>query len=124
MKRFQTISLIVLLCLQPYFNVARANTTSIHFDFYGASVEFEYDPASRVEFNDSLSLENIQAFYDKMLATQYQPILNALQSYRDKEKADDWLFYQLIRKTAQQISPKAENYFRYTLYKWFLLNMS
>jgi len=28
----------------------------------------------------------------------------------------------LIRKVAEQISPKKENYFRYTLYKWYLLN--
>jgi hypothetical protein len=30
----------------------------------------------------------------------------------------------LIRKTTQQISPKVENYNRYTLYKWFLLSKS
>ncbi|MEI9809952.1 MAG: hypothetical protein WDO16_19955 [Bacteroidota bacterium] len=34
------------------------------------------------------------------------------------------MYYQLIRKTAQKISPKAENYPRYTLYKWFLLTRS
>ena len=122
MKRLPTIFFIVLVCLQPYLSIARAN--AIQFDFYGTSVEFEYDPATRVEFNDSLSYDNIKAFYDKMLTTPYQSIVNALQVYRDKEKPDDWLYYQLIRKTAQQISPKAENYFRYTLYKWFLLNMS
>jgi hypothetical protein len=37
---------------------------------------------------------------------------------------NDWLYYQLIRRTAQQISPKAANYYRYTLYKWFLLTKS
>lgn len=37
---------------------------------------------------------------------------------------DDWLYYQLIRKTAQSISPKASNYQRYTLYKWYFLSKS
>ena len=31
------------------------------------------------------------------------------------------MYYQLIRKTAQQISPKEKNYPRYTLYKWYFL---
>jgi hypothetical protein len=34
------------------------------------------------------------------------------------------MYYQLIRRAAQQIAPKSENYFRYTLYKWFLLAKS
>ena len=34
------------------------------------------------------------------------------------------MYYQLIRKTAQTISPKADNYNRYTLYKWYFLTKS
>jgi len=41
--------------------------------------------------------------------------------FKERNNLNDWLYYQLIRKTAQQISPKADNYYRYTLYKWFLL---
>jgi hypothetical protein len=59
-----------------------------------------------------------------MLKSPYEPVINALTAYKEQHKPDDWLFYQLIRKTAQLISPKAENYHRYTLYKWFLLSKS
>lgn len=45
----------------------------------------------------------------------------ALLNYKTQYKPDDWIFYQLIRRTAQTISPKTDNYYRYTLYKWFLL---
>jgi hypothetical protein len=48
--------------------------------------------------------------------------VSALLAYKEANKPDDWLFYQLIRKTAQHLSPKAVNYKRYTLYKWFLLS--
>lgn len=59
-----------------------------------------------------------------MLATDYEPMVSAITAYRQLHHPDDWVFYQLIRRTAQSVSPKAENYFRYTLYKWFLLNES
>lgn len=118
------LTLFVSLSIVPQLSHAGENEQTIHFDFFGDPVEFEFDPASRVEFADPLSTEAIQGFYKKILVTQYGPIVKALTDYKKKHKADDWLYYQLIRKTAQQISPKAENYFRYTLYKWFFLTQS
>jgi hypothetical protein len=103
---------------------AFAGDKTIQFDFYGDPVAFEYDLSARVEFDDTLSATAIQKFYSQLLATAYQPVLKALGAYKSAHKPDDWLYYQLIRKTAQQISPKAENYYRYTLYKWFFLSES
>jgi len=48
-------------------------------------------------------------------------MMNTISGFKDEQKLDDWLFYQLVRRTAQQICPKAQNYNCYTLYKWFLL---
>src|SRR5690606_21729776 len=47
-----------------------------------------------------------------------------LLDYKKEQLLNDWFYYQLIRETAQQISPKKENYERYTLYKWFLMAKS
>jgi hypothetical protein len=66
--------------------------------------------------------EVINTFYHSLGQSGYQPMVEALLSYKSKVKPDDWLYYQLIRKTAQQLSPKAANYKKYTLYKWFLLS--
>jgi len=93
----------------------------ISFDFYGDSVEFQLDSSCFVGFDESLSEQSIQRFYENILLANYSPIIQALNLYKEKYNPDDWLYYQLIRKTAQHISPKAENYYRYTLYKWFLL---
>jgi hypothetical protein len=54
-------------------------------------------------------------------AGNWQPVLSALTRFREAHRLDDWFYYQLIRKAAQNIAPKAENYHRYTLYKWFFL---
>lgn len=105
---------------QPAFT--QGHDSVVRFDFYGDTVAFDFDPATRVEFNGALSAENIQSFYKAISQTDYKPIVSALLTYKEQHKPDDWLFYQLIRKTAQQISPKTANYERYTLYKWFFLS--
>jgi hypothetical protein len=101
-------------------------TRSISFDFYGDAIELPYDKTSFVDYTDidSLSIPSIVDYSKKMNGSNYQSLVDALLDYKKKLNLDDWLYYQLIRKTAQAISPKADNYPRYTLYKWFLLSRS
>lgn len=115
------LSLVLVLGIHSRYSFAQSTIPTIHFDFYGDVIEFPFDKSSLINFPGPLSAAAIQSFYESISKTEYQPIVDALLSYKEQTKADDWLFYQLIRKTAQQISPKAENYKRYTLYKWFLL---
>ncbi|MBL7741282.1 MAG: hypothetical protein JNK14_18810 [Chitinophagaceae bacterium] len=103
---------------------AQSKVTDIRFDFYGDSISLQFDCAAFVDFTDPLSQEAIQGFNKKISIAGYEPVVRSLLSYKTKYKLDDWLFYQLIRKTAQQVSPKAENYHRYTLYKWYFLTRS
>ena len=93
----------------------------VHFDFYGDAIDLPFDSATFVDFTDSLSDQTIQTFYDKVSAGHFEQVVSSLLQCRQQYKLDDWLYYQLIRKTAQSISPKASNYHRYTLYKWFFL---
>lgn len=118
------LSFLLVLSTHPVISFAQNSAPAIHFDFFGDPVEFEFAQGSRIDFNGQLSAEAVQDFYKKILSSNYEPVLNALLGYKEQHKPNDWLFYQLIRKTAQQISPKAENYDRYTLYKWFLLSKS
>lgn len=108
----------------PVASVAQNNSSRIVFDFYGDSIDLPYDPASFVDYNTPLSEQSLQLFYQKISTGNFNGLVKKLQAYKEQYKLDDWLFYQLIRKTAQQISPKADNYYRYTLYKWFFLTGS
>lgn len=116
---------ILILLLQSLALVvpAQERSTPPVLNFYGNPVDLPFDRSSFVDFT-TLSADAIQHFYDDMLAADYQPLVQSLLAYREQYKLDDWLYYQLIRKTAQYISPKADNYYRYTLYKWFFLNQS
>ena len=70
--------------------------------------------------NDS----SIRAFYNQLNQPTMMPLVEVLMKYKEKKQLDDWLYYQLIRRTAQYFSPKETNYQQYTLYKWFLLRKS
>jgi hypothetical protein len=115
------LSVCFALCISPAAVFSQSN---IRFDFYGDTISFSFNRSSFIDFTSPLSQESIQAFYEAMSAADYSSVILALASYKETKKPDDWLFYQLIRKTAQQLSPKAINYHRYTLYKWFFLTRS
>ncbi|MCY7291890.1 MAG: hypothetical protein LH615_06875, partial [Ferruginibacter sp.] len=65
--------------------------------------------------------ENIKSFYNEICKKDYSSVIKTLVNYKTENQLDDSLFYQLIRRVAQEISPKLSNYNNYTLYKWFLL---
>lgn len=118
------IFLTLLLPLQPGVLSAQPDTGIIQFDFCGETVQFSFNKALVPAGPATLSQESIGSLYQRINQEDYQPVINALIAYKEKHKPDNWLYYQLIRKAAQQISPKEENYERYTFYKWYFLTKS
>lgn len=96
----------------------------IRFSFYEDSVRFSWLLPEVLEDEDSLSEEGVIRLYRQLSESDYRPLVNTLLAYREQHQLDDWFYYQLIRKTAEQISPKAKSYNRYTMVKWFLLARS
>jgi hypothetical protein len=97
---------------------------SIDFDFFGNNIEIQVDASFIIPLASERSAEAISDFTQKLSKSRSETVVQKLLYYKKQLQLEDWLYYQLIRKTAQQISPKAENYYRYTLYKWFLLKQS
>ena len=94
---------------------------SLNFDFFGDSISLQVQiPVTAISKNTNYQ-NIVKSYFDDINATSFNPVTDALLAYREQHKLDDWLYYQLIRKTVQQFSPKAENYERYTVYKWFFL---
>lgn len=112
---------IILLLLVSSQRLAAQNFS---FEFYDGTFNFNLDETSNIPFSSELSKQSVELFYQQLNQSEYQPLLSKLREYKEKHELNDWIYYQLIRKTAQQISPKAQNYHRYTLYKWFLLSKS
>jgi hypothetical protein len=78
----------------------------------------------QVLIGQPLTHTTIEQFYSSLSLLPYGNLVENLLAFKKEKQLDDWLFYQLIRTTAESISPKNENYHRYTLYKWFLLNQT
>jgi len=112
-----TIFILISICLLT--NDSKART--IRVGFLSDTLQMEVQDDMNVSFDDSLSDGCISYFYDQINLADWQSLVKQLQSFKTLYQLNDWLYYQLIRKTAQQLSPKADNYHRYTLYKWFLL---
>jgi len=92
------------------------------FDFYNGTFNFKLDYTTLIPTANTASAAEVSKFYSSISSSDYEPLISSLKEYQKKYDLNDWIYYQLIRKTAEQISPKANNYFRYTLYKWFLLS--
>jgi tyrosine-protein phosphatase YwqE len=84
----------------------QGQTSAIKFSFCVDSIEFER--AALVDFPLLVSATSLETFYRHISQSNYQPIINSLLRYKEVHKTDDWLYYQLVRKAAQQISPKTK----------------
>jgi hypothetical protein len=118
------LSFSLVACLNAINGFGQEKAGLVQFEFCDVPVEFRLDTSGVSWFKASLSNESIKSFYSELLKSGYEPVVNTIVSYKKDHKLDDWLFYQLVRRTAEHISPKAENYNRYTLYKWFLMAKS
>ncbi len=103
---------------------AQWNKQQLNIDFYSDSIEIPVDHSLFIEFNKPLSDANIKDCYSSVNASQYVETVQSLLKYKQNHNLNDWFYYQLVRKVVQQISPKDDNYYRYTLYKWFVMAKS
>jgi hypothetical protein len=122
MWRLATILTVFTLCTLTLR--ADPRETNIEFDFCGHAIELPVHPSMILELGADRKATTIREFCQALLASVHADLGSRLSGYREQLQMDDWLFYQLIRRTAQQLSPKAADYHRYTLYKWFLLKIT
>ncbi|RYE12876.1 MAG: hypothetical protein EOP51_30780, partial [Sphingobacteriales bacterium] len=103
---------------------SQSKRPALSFDFYSGNFKVNTDSSLFITIPEILAEKDVKTFYATISKANYQPVVDSLLAYKAEHQLNDWLYYQLIRKTAQQISPKADNYGSYTLYKWFLLTKS
>lgn len=118
------IHIVVSTLLLLLFSTKITSGQNIAFQFYNKTFNIAADSSFNTEFKNKISERTISLFYNKLNSSNYQGLVDALLLYKNQNQLNDWFYYQLIRKTVQQISPKEENYERYTLYKWFLMAKS
>lgn len=123
MPIFKTFVTIAFFCI-TVVSYSQDKGQRLCFEFCGKTFNSDLDSSVMVDFSQPLSQQSVKSFYVTLNSGNYQSLISSLLTYKEKYKLNDWLYYQLIRKTAEQISHKADNYQRYTLYKWFFLAKS
>lgn len=122
MKSFVTILSFCALILIGHFSaIGQPIPQILQVGYFGDTLRIVSSPDLQVKLGKPIDEKAVKQFYISISNTNFQGVVKSLLTYKQDKQLDDWLFYQLIRRTAQQLSPKAENYERYTLYKWFLL---
>ncbi|WP_317042923.1 hypothetical protein [Arcticibacter eurypsychrophilus] len=122
-KSLQVFCLIFMV-LTLTDSYAQSKSKQFCFEFYEGTYNLEVDQSLLIKAPQTLSSQTVTSFYNKLNSSIYKPVIDSLLAYKEKYQLNDWLYYQLIRKSVQQFSPKADNYTRYTLYKWFFLSKS
>jgi hypothetical protein len=124
MKHFLKVAFIISLLLSQTYVYSQDRTGKVCFEFGDGVINLEFDKNTSVDVPATLSDRSVKEFYTSVNSSHYQPIIDSLVRFKETHHLNDWLYYQLVRKTAESISPKVENYSRYTLYKWFLMSKS
>lgn len=115
------LSFFVVLILVVFAHKVNAQGKEIHVNFYKNAFFANIDSTVLVKLPQPLTEQGFKESYKSLSKTNYQPLIDSLLAYKTKYQLNDWLYYQLIRRVAQQISPKENNYGQYTFYKWFML---
>jgi hypothetical protein len=123
--------LLVILSLFPSCqNNLTANTQSVDVSFYSENFSMTYDSellfSAKIQPDVYLSGTNrsqVEDFYRKLETKNYQSLLTNLQSEKARLGLNDWLYYELMKKSVDAIFYKYSKNHR-TLINWFLLAKS
>jgi hypothetical protein len=94
------------------------------FEFYGDTFAFNFENRitnfEKIEVTD----QSIIKFYNLINTANFQKVVNDLVLYKNTKNLNDWVYYQLVRKTANFVCDKSHNYNAYTILKWFFMSKS
>lgn len=124
MRKFHLYILPLMLIAFSLIAKAQGTDRSLMIDYYDGYLQIPLSANADISVKNTPTAESVRAFYNAIIKSDFKEVADSLLAYKKEKQLNDWLYYQLIRRTAQEIAPKQENYTRYTLYKWYLLCLS
>jgi hypothetical protein len=114
----------LLLLHSVYVTYAQERTAHVKLELYNDMFEVNVPRPAISTLEGPLTKQSILKLNDQANAADLQPLVTALSNYKQKHQLNDWLYYQFVRRVAQQIAPKQVDYAQYTYYKWYLMTRS
>ena len=96
---------------------------SLSFDYYNEAVLIEYDRSMLDVAAPDMSERGITRCYQALERTNYQPLLNVLLYEKSRLQLNDWLYYDLMRRSVQRAMPTAGR-LQQQITCWLLLSES
>jgi hypothetical protein len=107
--------------IQAQSSISDRKTVEINYFF--EKIEVAYSSSMYLPFKGELNEQAFFKFYQDLSARKYHVLLGNLFYHKKNLGLNDWLYYQLIRKSVQAIFPKENNTY-HTLFSWFILSKS
>lgn len=117
MKRALYCFLLVFYSLSPLLAQEAGKLLSV--DLYGHVLKAQVN--SKAVMPLTLSVASLNEGLIQLNMPGYQPLIDSMLLFKKQHELNDWLYYQLIRRVAQELCAKETNYTGYTLYKWYML---
>ncbi len=116
--------LFSILLLNSSSNYAASDSSWLAIPFYSEIIQMPASMApTPTPAMQQVSEEGLVDWYHLQgSSSQWQDLLGRLQGLKQRLGLNDWLYYELIRQTAQQLAP--DNLLGERLYCWFLLSES
>jgi len=81
------------------------NKTNMTFGFFGIRIVLDYDQMVKIDPPAVINPSSISGFWEKLSGTNYNGLIDQLQSYKTTMNLNDWAYYLLIQKFAQALYP-------------------
>ena len=88
-------------------------------DYFGERITFYYDPAFKRSLPYRLNETALSNFWSELSKTDYEPLLEQINSQGKVLQLNDWGYALLTNKLAEQIYPTSKN--KQALFTWFVL---
>lgn len=113
---------MLLLCL-PASLTASQGYQHIEIPFYSEILSLDYHPS--IQLDGLLLLDELALveYFERMEKTEYQSVLDQLQSFRTLHNLNDWLYYELLKRSVSKIY-ESDGPLKKEVALWFLLTKS
>lgn len=91
------------------------------FNFYGADLKFEYDNKSGIQFPALIDEQVISQKWDDLSKTNYNSVINDLNSFKTEMNLNDWGYYLLVKNASEKMTSDKNGQI---FLEWFFLTKS
>ncbi len=93
----------------------------ITLTFYNETINIQYDPLMLNSEPIAINEESIVQFYHQINTKNYKPFINEILKQKESLHLNDWLSYELMMNSINQIYPKHQAAQK-NIFAWFLLS--